>query len=91
MQVETPFITRTNPDMARGMTVTQLINRLSEMDGDLTVVMEGDRLIYPHIIVDVLAPVEDDVDETDEQAVICATTVLLSVGPKYEAAQNAGI
>ena len=70
---------KTNHANKKSMTVKQMIHILSQMPEDLEIVVEGDRLIDPHVITDVLPP-EDSEELIDTPS---SKTVLLSIGGLY--------
>lgn len=67
---------RQNSGSPRGMTVKQLGNILNNMPDDMVVVVEGGRLIEPHVITELLPP---ELDEGDLHS-LASNTVMLTVG-----------
>ncbi len=75
-------MTRPHDGGRRGVTVQQLKTYLDGMPKDMIVVVEGGRLVNPHIIVDVLPPEDSENEEDIEHA--AHNTVLLTVGGEWE-------
>jgi len=78
------FITRTQPGIVRGITVKQMRHCLLGMPDDMVLVVEGDRLIEPHVITDVLPPEPLE----GNSRTMAATTVMLSIGGVWKAAEE---